>query len=292
MIFLLCHFLLQPMSVMAQTTNKRIFIQPNTLVVLDTALFKVEDIFSNTFYHTEAYSFEYKSVKGKKASLYIASKISSTYPSQNRQDSLVDLSIEKITQSDNEDFTIYKEIQKIHHKEFLGFGYIAKMNSEKNYKVSLACAHYFKGGLCYIDLTSESKSKIENYDDVYSILTLVIDGIQIYTEDDFAKEDSVLKSSIKITVDSIATPYNVLVGKPAAFYGRVRIEGCQRNQIKEISIEKYHGIFFPGPDGTVLISCNESGNERIEKNDELTIFNSIGREVRIPFSFTYFKSDP
>ncbi len=134
-----------------------------------------------------------------------------------------------------------------------------------------------------------SKDKIDEYTKDEKVLTSIIDGITTYTRKDIELENSSLASMYKITVDSIARPIDMPSYFKRTFFGKVIVKSTLNNRVKEVSVSSEYGsqIFKPQHDGQIILDCNDSKKGYIEKECELIILNSFGKQVRIPFNFSY-----
>lgn len=273
-------------TIFAQTSNSFLFIEPNVSLNYDSTVFKVKNLFSNSYYHTESYMFDCIPTN---AVVLIEANKASFIPSQKVQDSLIDLSLEMTNKLDNDSIQIYKHGIPIHYKGYSGLGFIAKGKKENKYAITFYCSKYYNGGYSTIFYSASSTNKIENYDNDFEFLTSLIDGITTYNKEDYETEDSLIVAKYKVTVDSIGKPTDFREFINRTFYGKVIVTPTLTHKVKEVWVTGQNGsqIFTPQADGQIIIDFNDSEKGVIVKIGELILLNSFGKQVRVPFEFNY-----
>lgn len=269
-----------------QTTNSYIFIEPNVSLSYDSSEIKIKDKLSNTVYRTESCWLTHIP---SNANVFIDSRHSFVIPIQKHQDSLIDLSINMVNKLANDTMQIYKAGIAINYNGFSGFGFIAKAIKENEYVISFRCSKFYEGGTCSIFYSATSTDKIDTYEYHKNALNSILDSITTYSIKDFKAEDSLLSRKYTITVDSVDRPTNFPPSLTRTFFGKVIIEPTLENKIKEVSVSGQYGsqIFKPQSDGQIFIDCNDTQKGEVEKKCELVLLDKFGKQVRVPFKFTY-----
>lgn len=157
-------------------------------------------------------------------------------------------------------------------------GYTALHKKQKEYAIALACTRCLEDGVCKIYFTSRGKQPVNNMDENFAFVSSVIDGIQLYTKNELAKEDSLLKHQYTVVVDTLVLP-------GAAFTGMVRVKEKLHHTVKGVKMG--YQLFTPDYRGNTIVLCNDAGKGRIEKKAELILLSGIGRQVSIPFLLTW-----
>jgi hypothetical protein len=273
-------------TAIAQVTNSYLFIEPSVSLNYDSTIIKIKDRFSNTYYNTESYSVTYLP---SNAYVLIDASPSVESPTQEYQDSLIDISINMCNKLDNDTLQIYKEGVAVHYKGFSGFGFIVKDKKEKKYAISFYCSKFYEGGFCTIFYSVSTTDKIDSYEDDKKVLTSIIDGITTYTNKDFEVEDSLLLAKYTISVDSVSRPADLPLNFKRTFFGKVTVKPTLDNKVKGVYVSERYGsqIFTPQPDGQLIIDCFDTQKGTVEKKCELILLNNFGKQVRIPFEFNY-----
>lgn len=269
-----------------QTTNAYIFIEPNVSLSYDSNTIKIQDIFYNNLYHTESY---WLTIIPSNANVFIDSKQSPKIPTQKYQDSLIDLSINMVNNIANDTMQIYKEGIAIHYNGFSGFGFITKSKLETEYVIAFRCSKFYDGGVCSIFYSASSKDTIDSYSFHKNDLLSIIDRITTYSVADYKTEDSLLLKKYTISVDSADKPEYLPPHLKGAFFGKVIIEPVLENKVKEVIVLENYGsqIFKPQTDGQIIFYCNDDQIGVVEKNCELVLLDKFGKQVRVPFKFSY-----
>jgi hypothetical protein len=133
------------------------------------------------------------------------------------------------------------------------------------------------------------KTKIKNLNHDFLQLKKFIDGIQTYTDNEIATEDSLIKANYIITVDSIGRPADLNGNIKCTFYALVKVKSALNNKVQGVYVRFDSGgrFFEPKEDGNILIYGNDAATGLVSKECSLYIVNKFGSTTHIGFTFSY-----
>ena len=227
--------------------------------------------------------------KGKNSLIYIKAKyINGTILSKKEQDSLISVKIKEISQAKQDSIKL-KSITRISYKDFGGPGIIESKYEDSLYSVSFLCTKYFNGGYCPIFYSSNESTKIKRYEKDLAIFYSFIDGIKTYTASELEYEDSLLRESVTIQLDSIISPQDFPNKEYFSYYARLRVQDNKKDILKEVKVPTDFGadVFKIDKNGEIIIACRDKSPGLIEKKCSLIVIDKYGKEVNIQFILRY-----
>jgi len=288
-LFLLLSILIFPAKTFAQKTNAYQFIEPNISINYDSNHFKVGERYSNTFYETEAYDFNFIKNHSNNTRIHIeASYPTSNVPSIAYQDSFIQSKIGEIIKMDGREITLIDYDKKVRNiNDVLCVGFVISDNKTKQNSTTIICNHITDNDMTQINyIASNSK----NLDSNYAILQEFITGFNSYSAIAIAKEDSIIKSIYTVTINPTKDTIDNFKWRNNVYLGIVSTKEPLRHKIKEVRLQMNSyskEIFTPATDSGVPIICQDKTKGTIKKEGELVLLNSFGKTVKLPFSFTY-----
>lgn len=283
--FILVYFFaLITVRLAAQNSNAYLFIEPNISLKYDSALIKQKDRYTNPVYGTETYGFSCNFPSRIKSSLQISTGLPPRNADQRYQDSVANALIKQMNRYMGDSIAI-KATRPIHYKGFQGYGFITANRKRKESAIVYSCTKFFEDGLCKIYYSSAAQNAITGFDKDSLVLTGLIDGIEAYSKKDFEKEADLLKQKYTIVVDSIGRPSG-FSSIEASHFVMLRVKEKLENTI--LNADMGYQSFFPDYKNEILIFCNDAEKGMIEKKGDLIMLNKVGKQVRLPFKFTYF----
>lgn len=267
----------------AQTPNAYQFIEPNVSLKYDSSLVKPKDRFTNSVYGTESYGFSCSLPNRSKTYIQISTGLPPKNADQKYQDSVANAIIKQINRYAGDSIVI-KATRPVRYKGFSGYGYITWRKKSKMYDIAYAGTRFFDDGLCKIYYLSSSPNTIDGFDKDSVVVTALIDGIESYSKKYFEEEETALKQKYAIVVDSIAKPSGFPI--EGTFFGLVKVKGKLENTIQ--SVDMGYQQFFPDYRNEILVYFNDAGKGLIEKKGHLILINKVGKQVRLPFTFSYY----
>jgi hypothetical protein len=287
-VFFALIFFLSPANLFAQKTNAYRFIEPNISIAYDSNVYKITNRYSNTVYETEAYDIELKAGSLSKTYIHIKAEHSTMgHMPRKTQDSMALLGIKDVLDmaGDSLSFVDYdKAVRDINGISCLGFVSYHKEN--KQYNTMITCWHATNDDQTSIEFISAGKASLDaNYEMLKPLLT----GFRSYSQADIAAEEKLISNKYTVVVTPSKTDTGNFQYRPKTFLGIVTTKQKTAHTIKEVRLATSYGkeIFSPEPDGTIPIMCNDKDKGTITKKGELIVLNSFGKNVKIPFTFSY-----
>lgn len=282
--------LLLSVNLFGQKANSYKFIEPNISIAYDSNRFQITNRYSNTFYETESYDFEFKVDTVNKVSINIKANHPIDFPPRKTLDSLMLLGLADIKAMENDTFAITnydKQIRDINGFACLGFVGYDKVN--KKYATIISCYHLSANDNTEIKFLSANKNDL---DTDYELLKDFLTDFKTYSKADIAKEDKLIKSKYSIIVSPTKTVIENFQFRPKTFVGIVKTKQKLEYSVKEVRLTNEFGqeIFAPSPDGSVTIMCNDKAKGKTIKKGEFVLLNSFGKNVKVPFTFSYVNS--
>ena len=275
------------LNLVGQKTNSYKFIEPNISIAYDSNRFQITNRYSNTTYETESYDL-IDTVN--KVRIQINANHPVDFPPRKTLDSLMLLGLSEIKAMENDTFAITnydKQVKDVNGFACLGFVGYDKINNK--YAATISCYHLSANDNTEIKFLSIDKNDL---DADYELLKNFLTGFKTYSKADVAKEDKLLKSKYTILVSPTKTAIGNFQFRPKTFVGIVKTRQKLENTVKEVRLTNDFGqeIFEPGPDGSVAIACNDKVKGKTIKKGEFVLLNSFGKNVKIPFTFSYINN--
>lgn len=282
-IFVVTLFVISFGRIAAQSPNAYQFIEPNVSLKYDSTRLKFKDRFSNSIYGTESYGFTYSFPNRSKTYVQISTGLPPKNAGEKYQDSVSNAIIKQINRYAGDSIVI-KATRPIRYKGFSGYGYITWRKKSKLYDIAYACTRFFEDGLCKIYYISSAPTAINRFDTDSMVISTLIDGIESYSKKFFEEEEQLLKQKYAIVVDSIAKPSGFPI--EGTYFGMVKVKGKLENTIQ--SVDMGYQQFFPDYRNEVLIYFNDTEKGLVEKKGQLIMLNKAGKQVHLPFTFSYY----
>jgi hypothetical protein len=281
---------LVPAYLFAQNTNAYQFIEPNISVAYDSNTYKITRRYSNTTYETESYDFEFKTDTLNKTIINIKAEHPVEFAPRKTQDSLIFLGVKEVMNIVSDSFSIVdfdKEVRDVNG--FSCIGTVAYNKIRKQYSTFIICWHFSIDDQTWIEFASVGRNDL---DADYEILRPVLSGFKAYSEAEIAIEEKLINSKYAVVVTPVKTIIDNFQYRPMTYVGVVKTEQKPEHRIKEVRLTTSLGeeIFSPEPDGKIPILCNDKGKGEIIKKGKLVLLNSFGKNVKIPFTFSYINN--
>ena len=274
-------------NLFGQKQNSYKFIEPNISLSYDSNRFQITNRYSNTTYETESYDFESGLNTVNKVNINIKANHPIDFPPRKTLDSLMLLGLVDIKAMENDSFTIAnydKQVRDINGFACLGFVGYDKVN--KKYATIISCYHLSANDNTEIKFLSANKNDLEAD---YELLKNFLTNFKTYSKAEIEKEDKLIKDSYTIIVLPTKTVIDNFQGSPKTYIGIVKTKEKLQHTIKEVRLTNDFGkeIFSPSPDGSASIICNDKGKGKVIKKGEFILLNSFGKNVKVPFTFSY-----
>jgi len=120
-----------------------------------------------------------------------------------------------------------------------------------------------------------------------------LNGINTYSREEYAKQDSFIISNCVINVESKPIPQNThfdsLIHNLVSYVGKVNIKDKYKYKILEVQIPNGDGYlqFKEDSEKGLIITLTNQSKGKITKKANLIVLDSIGHKVVIPFSFSF-----
>lgn len=277
-------------SLFGQKQNSYKFIEPNISLSYDSIRYQITNRYSNTTYETESYDFEFRLDTINKVNINIKANHAIDFPPRKTLDSLMLLGLVDIKAMENDSFAIAnydKQVRDINGFSCLGFVGYDKVN--KKFATIISCYHLSANDNTEVKFLSANKNDL---DADYEILKNFLADFKTYSKADIDKEDKLIKSKYAITVLPTTTIIDNLQGRPKTYIGVVKPKQKLEHTVKEVRLTNDFGqeIFSPSPDGSVSIVCNDKAKGKVIKKGEFVLLNSFGKNVKVPFTFSYINN--
>lgn len=281
-------FLAISTNLFGQKQNSYKFVEPNISISYDSNYFKNVKRYSNTFYETEAYDFSYYGDTSKKVTIHIKADHPIEYPPKRSRDSLILAGLDEIRHVRNDSFvvvTIDKDIQEIGGFSCVGLIGFDKVN--KRFAMIINCYHFSDSDNTEITLISNGN----DLESGYKILHTFISGFKSYSKRDIEEEELLIKKRYTVIVTPTKQIDNFKY-RPKTYLGLVSVKQKLEHRISEVRLARKIGNekFTPNEKGQVPIVSLDDEKGKIVKKGELIMLNSFGKEVSLPFSFTYINN--
>jgi len=279
-----------------QKTNAYQFIEPNISVEYDSSFLKVSNIYGDN----NAFDFKgrFKNIDYKNVIIHIQpysvyGEAVKEYVNNIVMDALNEyinghyLKGDRIPSLRQNLYVDHGDSLPRQIKNFLCRGFVMYDTIKAIYRSIIKCYRKTDEELIKIELNSEDK----NLDKNYRILTHFIDGIKSYSKEKIEEEDSILKHKYNITImprKALPEEFKFCHSCEPSFLGLLKIEPNITNKIKGYII-RYPSLQYwnPQPHAPLRFTCFDKQKGLIKKEGELIIYNSFGKTVTIPFTFSY-----
>lgn len=288
LLILLAAFLCPPI-LSGQTAYK--FIEPNISMSYDSSLYQIGARYSNSFYGTEAYDFQYRGDSLKRLKIHVAAGKPFNFPPLGMRDSLILAALHRIKNNPTDTFSLVAidgKVRHINNFSCAGVSAFDKVNSR--YATSIHCYHFSENDYTEIRLTSSGK----NLEEEYMLIDSFLKGFRSWPEKDMEMEEELVKTKYTVLVvpsPAIEDPFKF---RQKTFIGIVTIKEALTHRIAEVRLNGSPGqeIFTPGEDGKTYIMSNDYEKGSIVKTGEVILVNAYGKKLKLPFSFTYENKVP
>ncbi len=276
-------------NLFGQKQNSYKFIEPNISISYDSNCFKITKRYSNTLYGTEAYDYSYQCDTTKKVVIHVKADHPTQYPPKKFSDSLILAELYEVKKTENDSFSVVNvdtKINEINGFSLVGFVGFDKIN--KRYGVVIRGFHFSDKDNTEILLMANGN----DLEDGYKILAILLKGFNSYSRSQIDEEALLIKKKYTI----IVTPTNQITenvkNTPKTYVGYVSIQQKLEHIISEVRLSGLLGSqqFMPNETGQVLIVSLDKERGQVVKKGDVIILNSFGKEVKLPFSFTYFNN--
>lgn len=265
------------------------FIEPNISVSIDSNYFRVAQRYSSRYYGYESYDFIYRKDTSNKVIVNIGSDYPEKKASQSNMEKTMLFSLDKMKGIDNASFTIVGIDTAVRHiKGFSFIGYVGYDKMKQQYTTTIIGIH-----LSAIDKTEVKYSSNSNdLNGGYKILTTFLKNFRIYSTQEIEKEKKQLQAKYTIIVKPTEdSGYYDPVSK--TFLGYVSIQQPLKHQIVEVRLTESSTeqlIYDKVENGKVLIMSNDKKLGKVTKKGELLLINSFGKQLLLPFTFSYINN--
>jgi hypothetical protein len=275
-----------------QKVNAYKFIEPNISVSYDSSLFKISNRYSNSFYETESYDFACQLDKANNIIIHVEADHPGPVLFQRTIDSVMLIDLKRMRNEIPKSLSIISIDRAVRHWNGFSFiGIVAYDKKKKEYGTSVRGFHVTENDKTEIRYFSKGRDDLEKG---YGILKLFLKDFKSYSENQFEKEDSLIKREYTVHVQATKELPDELRMRKRTFLGTVIVERPLKQKISEVRIDMSIGqeIFLPNDMGTTTIVCYDEKKGVVEKTGELIVLNSFGKKVKIPFSFSYENKGP
>lgn len=267
-----------------QNTYK--FIEPNVSISYDSNYFKIGQRYSNTFYESDAYDFSYQGDATKKVTIHIKAGQPIEFPPKHLRDSLILAGLDEIKHAQNDTFSITNIDTKI--RDISGFscvGVVGFDKTNKEYATVISCYHFSDNDKTEVNFISNGK----DLDNEYAIIISFLKNFTSYSKQEIENEEQLIKNKYTVVVVPTQTVIDNFKYSPITYLGIVSTKQPLQHKISEVRLTGSVGqeIFSPDENGKVYIISNDKDKGNISKKGELVIFNSFGKKVKLPFTFSY-----
>lgn len=292
-----------------------VFIEPCVSFRYDTSKLVVKDVFSNSVYDTERYSFKSKEKQDSSFYLLIDPSASIFKTTQEEINQRVESSIKQLKTLKNDTIAIL-DIQRVELKEFIGTAVITKVKHSNNQKISFGLFMVSEGRLVSVMQIEQTKEdKLTSNSNHWNSINETLEGITILSDSSIQDAESKILSKYNISVDSLplrnlyvygikegdkmvrketydkdSVPFDV---KPLPFHhtyrGKLIVSPNLEHTAKEIRIINDYGerIFKIEAGEELVFTSKDSKKGVLEKRGSLVLISELGNNVEIPFKFIY-----
>jgi hypothetical protein len=270
-------------SLAAQHSKAYLFVEPNVSLQYDSSLLHFSTHIPHPIHGTEGYAFTYDFPGRKSTNVQVNTALPVANADKKYRDSVSNAIIKQINRYAG-DSIIVKVFRPVNYKGFEGYSYITFHKRSKESHIAFACNQYYPDGVCKFYYMSAAQNTIAGFDKDSQVVSKLLDGIASYSKAELAEEEKAMHERYTIVVDSIGKPQGFNLD--ATYYGMVKIKGRLENTVQ--SVDLGYQQFFPDYKNEILIYITDLNKGRIEKTAELILLTKAGKQVRLPFSFSYY----
>jgi hypothetical protein len=271
-----------------QSKNSYQFIEPNLSMAFDSNVFKITNSYSNGTYNTASNDFKKLDDTIYRVKINVSADHSTLKPSRDLQDNLLEKRKEELKKLQNDTVNIESMIDRtINGFSCMGVVAINKINNK--YATLIKALKLFDGGYCEISYVSFGRNDLQKE---YKILNSFLSGFMSYSPKQISEEDKLIKNKYTVEVDTSNTPPDDYRKNPITYSGVVKVKQNLEHKVAEVRLSFNGGyeIFFPAENGTVPIVATDADKGATTRRGEFVIFNSFGKKVYLPFTFSYISS--
>lgn len=284
---LLLTFLLFFCKVWGQKPNSHKFVEPNVSVSYDSNYFKVAQRYSNTFYETEAYDFKYQLDTANKVTIHLKADQVGEHPPMSVVDEQMASGIKQLKAVDTDSFKVVSIDESPRHiKGFSLVGFVGYDKVNKQYGTMISGFHLSDSDKTEIRYSSTNRNDLAKE---YEILNAFLSEFKAYSKEQIAKEEAQLKTKYSVVVTPTETVIENFKYRRKTYLGIVTVKQPLEHKISEVRLTTSLGqeIFKPDGNGQVAIACFDEKKGNVVRKGELVLLNSFGKQVKLPFTFSY-----
>jgi hypothetical protein len=280
-------------NLLGQTITK--FIEPNISFKFDTTKIKIANRYSNSTYKNESYDFKPTFDTTNKIRINVTAKQAIENPTTvQQQEKMMQERIANFKSVKDNRVTLIEYDKKVRKVgEFLCVGFIIMDNASKTKITTIMCNHISKTDITEVKLSSSNRKSLEQD---YKILGQFFKGFKTYTKAELNLNDSISKTKYTILVETAKDTIENFKYRRGDYFAIVKTKEKLEDKLKEVNVVKIEreGMlavenFTPNENGETYIACNTSEKGTVDKKGYFVIINSIGREIKIPFSIKFPK---
>lgn len=275
------------LNVSGQKLNSYKFIEPNISVSYDSNYFKISQFYSNSFYETEGYDFKYQKDLRNKITIHIKADNPERSTSSNLVDSQMYSGLNSLKNLNSDSFKIMSINESPRHIQgFSLAGFVLYDKISKQYSTLIRGFHLSDNDKTEINYTSFYRNDIEKE---YEILKTFLQNFKSYSKDRIAVEEKQIKNRYSIDVNPTKKNIDKFKHRQKTYLGIVSVKQPLQHQIAEVRLTISSGqeIFSSDNNKQIPIICLDEKKGNIVKTGELILFNSFGKKVKLPFTFSY-----
>ena len=274
-----------PVVLSGQSRNGYQFIEPNISISFDSSSYTMMNYYSNTYFNSEGWAF----IKSDDTLHHIRITISAGYsnlkPKRQVQNNIVQQRKQYIKILPNDTATIVS-MEKRSIDGFSCTGVVALNNISEKYATLIKGFKLFNGGYCELIYVSVGRNDLQKE---FKIVTSFLAGFKSYTQKQIRDQDDMIKHKYTIEVDTGDARSISSSDRRATFAGIVKVKQSLEHKVAGVKLDLDDGqeVFSPDENGEVRIVTFDPAKGKVTKRGEFIIFNSFGKKVSLPFSFSY-----
>ncbi len=271
----------------SQNYNSYKFLEPAFSIKYDSNEFKIGNNYFNHFENNGNYEFKYikDSIENSRILITTFMNISKT-PTKKFLDSILNEEIIYPDNYENEKLKLFAYDKKMRLiKNFYCTGLVSFIKAENKYITIILTINLSENYYSKVDFYSSDSSLEVSYIKLEKFLN----GFKVYSNNEILKADNLVKSKYTVKVIQAKKVIHELKDYESTFQGTLKINERINHKIKEIRLgtkSKYQ-IFEPNKNNETFIYLIDKAKGKIYKTGEIVFLNSIGKEVAIPFKFSY-----
>lgn len=274
-------------NVWGQTPNTYKFIEPNISISYDSNLFKISERYSNSFYETEAYDFTYQADTLNRVRIHLEANQVGEHQPMSVVDSKMLSGIKELKTMDNDSIKVVSVDESPRHIQgFSLLGFVGYDKVNKQYGTLITGYHFSDNDKTEIQYSSNNRNDLVKE---YEILKTFLSDFKSYSKEQISEEDAVIKSKYTVLVRPTKTQIDNFRFRKKTYLGIVSVKQPLQHQVAEVRLKTSLGeeIFSPDDHGQVMIMCLDEKKGTIVKKGELVVLNSFGKQLKLPFTFSY-----